>query len=342
MSLQSAVLMGIGIYFLMMLWIAYSTKKHETEDDFVIGSRKVGIIPTVASIASGLRDGAGIVVWVGLGFLLGYAGILWLILGLTIGTILLGLYGPRMRDLAAKNSCITIGQMVRHFIGSRTAKYISFIIILFSTLVIAMQLFVAGNLISKIADIAPVFGILFSALVVAMYLMSGGYKAVIKTDTLQFFIILSLIFIPLFIQPKLVDMKDLSTVFAMGTENNIAILIIGVMYMLAGADIWQRIFSAKDGKTIVKSISMFPIFLFIMTLSLMWLGMGARNFVTTTNSDDVLFLLFKSPEIPVAVLAYIAIVIISITMSTLDTYTYLLSSTYLEDFTKYDVKKHKK
>ncbi len=342
MSMETLVLSGIGLYMLILMGIAYYAQKTETENDFIIGSRKVGIIPTIASLSSSFRDGSGIVLWIGFGFALGYAGVFYFIGGALISASLMAIFGPRVREIAAKNNYVTVGQMINSVIGKQTKNIASIIIALVALVAVSMQLYVSGNLVSKIADISPIYGIVSAAIVVACYLLAGGYGAVVKTDTIQFFIIISLICVPIFITPSMADVTNFATINGMPLIDRIAFFGVGVIYFLASADAWQRLFSAKDKKTIQRSVPMAPICLLIMTLSLIFVGMGVKPFMTEPDSNNVFFRLFELKQISKYVLAYLAVVVMAITMSTLDTFTYLFSSTILEDFTKYDIKKHRK
>ena len=336
MTTQTIILIGLGLYFSLLLLIGFFSTKNQTHEGFVIGNRNVGLIPTIGSLAAGFRDGGGIVIWVGLGFTIGYSGF-WIVAGLFCGLGILSYFGPKVRELAIKKNYITVGQMLTDVIGSKTSKSISSIILLLSALIISIQLYVSGNLISNILGYPPCVGIIVVAIVIAFYLYAGGYSSVVKTDFIQFFVMLSFIAIPFFLPPAKTDIMNVKQLFAFG-ENDLAFFGIGFFLILAGADVWQRIFSAKSKRVIRLGFPLVAPFLLALTLSLIFLGMGMKPYLGNLEAGEVFFSIFSS-QISPYILMYIAVVSIAITMSTLDTYTYLFSSTILEDFSKLNIQK---
>ncbi|MBN1784077.1 MAG: hypothetical protein JW812_03855 [Alphaproteobacteria bacterium] len=341
MTTQTIILVALGLYFMFLLFVGWMSGRNQTDDSFIIGSRNVGLIPTIGSLAAGFRDGAGIVLWVGLGFSLGYSGF-WLVAGMFLGLSLMAYFGQRVREIARKKNYVTVGQMLRDQIGPKIAKSLSAIVLLFAALVVSMQLFVAGNLLSNILGYAPWIGIVIIATIIALYLYAGGYSSVIKTDFIQFFLMISFISIPFFLPPAKADVFNLKQLFQIG-EQDIAFFGIGFVIVLSLADNWQRIFSARSKNVIRWGFPLAAPALAVLTLSLIFLGMAAKGLLpTSTNPDDVFFALFKSNAVSSYLLAYIAVVAIATTMSTLDTQTYLFSSTYLEDFSKVNIQNNQK
>ncbi|MCB1531275.1 MAG: hypothetical protein KDJ35_00240 [Alphaproteobacteria bacterium] len=313
--------MGLGF------WAA----KNESHDGFVIGGRNIGILPTVGSLASGFRDGAGIVFWVGAGLTLGY-GPLWLIPGLLLSLLFYSTFGPRIREIAEQKDYISIAEFIRDSFGPLTQKLSALIIIFFSLMYVAMQLYVSGNLIAQVLSVQSWIGIVAVATVIAVYLFWGGYGNVVKTDTIQFFIILSLIAVPFFIPPTAEQLFDFSGFKAIGLETGLGFFLIGVFWIISSADAWQRVFSARNARVIRIAFPASALFYLIMTLSLIYIGLGAKNILPAEiEADDVFFSLFSTPEISAWLKGCIAVGVMAITMSTLDTFCYLAASTFGKD-----------
>ncbi|MAS87915.1 MAG: hypothetical protein CMH30_08095 [Micavibrio sp.] len=323
---QLYALSGLGLYFLVMIIMGVVSARTETHDGFVIGSRNVGLLPTLASITTSFRDGSGAVFWVGAGLGAAYGG-LWMFVGLITASVFFILFGNRIRLIAKEHDFITIGEVIRHFIGKATEKSASILILFFSLIAIAMQLYVSGNIFSEVIGFKSDYGIIAVAAVVGIYMFFGGYSTVIKTDFLQFFIILLLIIFPLTIQPTKADLLDFSSFIDVDLEFGVGLFMLGCFYILSGAETWQRIFSARNAAVVRWSFPLSVVFLLFMTLCLIWVGMGIKPMLEGTDPSQALFFLFSlTDQIPLWLLSSFAVVLMAITMSTLDSFCYLFTA----------------
>lgn len=325
---QMIFLGAIGLYALVLVWIGVQSSRGLSHDGFVIGSRKVGLIPTMGSLAASFRDGVGAVLWVGAGFTLGYGG-LWLIFGAMTGLFILMVLGPKVRALAAKHDYITIGDAMKKDAGPWTEKIVALVVLWKSPLLIAMQLFVIGNLMAAIFGIEPAYAIFATAAVIAAYLIFGGYNAVVRTDAFQFFLIVGLVIAPFFMAPKMEDMLNVSSLFSMSLINQIGFYLVGIFYILSGAETWQRLFSAKDDKVVRWGFPMSGVFLLFMTITMIIVGFAAKQILAPEIAhDEALFALIGSTGlVSPYLLAFIAVIVLAISMSTLDTEVYSFTST---------------
>ncbi len=331
-STQIVTLVAITLYFIAMIIVGIIASRKETHQDFIIGNRDVGYIPTIGSLASSFRDGMGIIFWFGFGVAAGYGG-LWLFVGAMLGLIVYTYIGPSVRKIAKTNNYVTIGEMLRVRYGVITERTTALIIVFFALMMIAVQLFVAGNVFSAILGISAWVGIALVAAVVAFYLYFGGYGTVIKTDVIQFFLIISLIMTPLFFTPSKEAVMNFSSISSLGFESSMGLALIGFFYMLSGAETWQRVFSARNDNVIRYSFPIAGVFLIIMTLSLIFLGMASAPFMgDAIGADNAFYEIFKGDFVPSALLAFIAVVVMAICMSTLDTQCYLVASTLGKNF----------
>lgn len=329
---QMIILGAILVYFAFMILIGLMAGKKQSPEEFVIGSRNVGYIPTIGSLATGFRDGWGVIFWFGFGATVGYGG-LWLFLGAIIGLLVYSVIGPRVRKIAKEHGYVTIGEMIRVRMGVITERLTSIIILIFAMMIIAVQLYVSGNLFAEVLQMDAWIGVWSVAIIVGFYLFFGGYGTVVKTDAVQFFLIISLIFIPFFFAPPMEDLLNFKSLFAPGWKDSIAFGTIGLFYVLGSADSWQRVFSARDDKVIRFGFPISGIFLVIMTLSLIFLGMAAKPYLgDAIEADTAFFDIFNGDFIPTPLLAYIAVIVMAICMSTTDTLCYLSAATLAKNF----------
>lgn len=331
-ALQITILAAVGIYFLAMIAIGIMASRDQDHHGFAIGSRNVGYIPTIGSLASSFRDGMGAVFWFGFGAVTGYGG-LWLIIGAVAGLTLYAIIGPKIRAIAAEKNYITVGQMIRDGLGPVTEKITAALILFFCLMYMATQLYVSGNIFAEVLHLQSWIGVCSVAVIVGLYLYFGGYSTVIKTDAIQFFLIISLIVVPFFFAPAKADMLDFGSIFSLDPDDRWALGLIGVFFVLGSADTWQRMFSARNASVIHWSFPLAGVFLGIMTLSLIWLGMAAKPYLgADIDTSTAFFQIFTGGFMSTPLLAFVTVVIMAITMSTLDTYCYLCAATFSKNF----------
>ena len=328
-ELKFTLLLAMGLYFSTMLAVSVGLHRGQSQSDFAIAGRNLGYFPVIGSLAASFRDGSGIVLWIGFGFTIGYGG-MWVMFGALLGLLVYAWFGPRMRRLAIEHNAITVGELIRSAVGPVTEKTSTALVLVFSLVIIAIQLYIAGNLFAEIVELPPWLGMSAVALVVGLYLFLGGYSAVVKTDVVQFVLILAVILIPLTVDPDLSRFSDLSSTLAFPLIDRIALFLIGFFFVLSSADSWQKLFAARDDDVIRKGFPLSGVILIFMTLSLVWVGMTAKTLLPgDTESGRVLFELFKHDAVSAPLLA---VIVMAITMSTLDTFCYLFSSSSGEKF----------
>ena len=324
------IILGLAAYFLLMIIIGINQGRKTAHRGFVIGARNVGILPTLGSLASGFRDGAGIVFWIGVAYTLGYA-TLWAILGALAGFSIYALAGPKARKIAKKHDYVTIGNMIRDRVGPITKKLTALLIVTFALLYMALQLTVSATIFATILDQPRWLGTVLVAIIVIFYLFAGGYGSVVKTDLIQFFLILGLILLPLFV-PLSENAYDLSSFLKVEEAQSASYFLLLLCWPLASADNWQRVFSARNDRVIRVAFPLAGPVLIIMTLSMILLGYAAQAVLPAgLEADAVAFAMFEYKAFPAVVLAYIAVALVAICMSTLDTQSYLLTSTLIKD-----------
>lgn len=322
----------IGVYLLVMAGAGLWLGRREDAEGFAIGNRNIGIIPTAASLAASFRDGGGIVFWITAGFAASYSG-LWLFAGVAISALILSILGPKLRGEAGLAGHITIQERVRDYLGPLSTMLSSVVSLIFGILIIALQYHVSGNIFAEILGVPKAAGVAVVGLILITYMVAGGYKSVVITDTIQFFIMFSLFVIPFLIHPAAGDITKFETITEIPFADGLALTLFGVYYLLIAPECWQRIFSARDAAVVRWGIPLTVVVLIIMTFSLIWLGMGLRNVYPDIDKATVYAKMFQdSAAIAPWVLGYILLVFVSITMSTQSAACYGFVSTLAKIF----------
>lgn len=326
----------IGLYAALLIAIGVYLAKKESKADFIIGSRSVGIIPTAGSLAASFRDGSGIAFWVSLGLAGAYGG-LWLFFGVGLASLFMAFYGPTLRKSAISHHQLTINETVAERIGPWSGKLTAVIGMSFGFCITAIQFFVSGSIFSVLLDQPQWLGVFLVTVLLIAYITMGGYKSVIITDTLQFFLIISLVSAPFFLPMAAEDYTNFGSLLSFDNENKLAFTIFGMFYILAMPEAWQRVYSARDDRTVRYAFPLMNAFLIVMTLSLIWMGMGLRVLpeeTIKTYSESYLAIFDPALNISSWFLGYLIMVFLAITMSTQSAACYAFTSTLNKVFLK--------
>jgi len=325
--MEGIQLATLAAYIVAVLAIGLWTKRRETTGDFLIANRSAGVVLTTASLAAVV---GGLVLASGaeLSFEYGF-GALWFAAGDACGLVLLGLVAGRIRRLADEHGFLTLSDYLFTKFDSRSGylgSSLQFIAFLF---LLAAQFIVGGRLLAFLTPIDYPLAVILMGVVTVAYVLMGGFKAVIRTDLLQF-AVMALVFLVLL--PLNTDFAKLDLTFDMGSPGpltSISFFVSGFVSLFTGADIWQRVYSAKSGRVARKSLFLAAALWLMFEVSLVIPGIAARG--TGAAVEDALFAgLFA--VLP-ASLASIAVVgILAALMSTLDTEIFLLASMVGKDF----------
>lgn len=322
-------LLLIGAYFFVLLGIGWYSGKRETASDFANASQQVGVLQTSASMFAVL----GGVVLAGqatLAFILG-VGALWFWLGIAIGVLIVGFAGGKVKHLAREFDFLTIGEFFRHHWGRANGLVAAVILFVGFFALLTAQFVVVGNLLSPFLGFTYTSVILITGLVVLGYLLLGGYKAVIITDSIQALLMLGVLVLVAAVIPYGNFTADQLSLFSLDIISILSFVLLGAATIVASADLWQRIFSART-ISVVRHASVITAALYVfLGFVVSLLGMAAANSFPGGNPDEALFLgMFEL--IPPELLGLSMVMVLAAVMSTVDTESFLLSSIIAKDF----------
>ena len=327
LSLLNIIL--IVLYFLVVLAIGLWARKRETTKEFLIAGRKIGTWQTAASMMA-VVGGMLLVGQAALAYDMGF-GAIWFWVGFALGLVCLGLAAKKIKTLADEHNFITISDYLFTKFDYKTGVLgaIIFFIAFFALLV---GQFIAGG-----SLFAPLLGISYSVAVLIMgigtltYLLLGGFKAIIKTDLLQFLIMFFVFIFILFtidiggVSSEQVDLMNI------GGFTIIAYLVLGVFAVLSAGDIWQRVFAARNVKTVRKASYLSAVLFIVFGTALTLIGIAAKNNFPSIDSSQALYYGLLQ-LIPSSLLGIAIIAILAAIMSTIDTELFYLSSSIAKDF----------
>jgi solute:Na+ symporter, SSS family len=265
-------------YFLILMTIGAASSKYAAGlDEFHLAGRKVKHIMLTATLCATIVGASATIGMAGMGFKEGLTGAWWLLSG-TIGLLMLSvLFAQRIRA----TGCYTLPELIGTFYGERVRMAASTLIIISWVGVISGQIIASGKVLSAIFGGNEHIFMVASAMVVILYTVQGGQHSIVRTDLVQFIIIIAGIILLL---SRTLDATGLAFLkaqsFPTSTERDALgalsmILVVGSTY-LVGPDIYSRIFLARDPQTARRSAITAALILVPLAFVITTLGICAR------------------------------------------------------------------
>ncbi len=337
-STSLTIVITISLIFLILG--IYHSNKFQGLNNYLTANRNIGTFSlTTSLIASAL--GAWILfgpasasTWGGMGAIIGYS------LGTAFPMFFFIFLGKKIRKEFPKGS--TLVEFIRKKFGKSLFKLILLMTIFYMFIFLCAEVTAVAVLINYISGTELWLTALIVLLSTLIYTLYGGLKASIFTDNIQMIVIFVLLFISLiyinsfsgsqfsfeFIKEK--NPHLLSSEYIPGYTAGLTFFIAVAATNLFHQGNWQRVYAAKDYKTLKKSliISFFVIIpiVFYMGFS----GMVAFSIDPNIRPDLGFFsLLLKEKTTLLSV--FIIVLGLALTISTVDTLINAISSLIVVD-----------
>ena len=276
----------IGCYLLSMVLIGlFASRKAKGSAGFFVADRKGGLFLVSGSLVATILGGSSTIGMAGLGYVKGLPGAWWLL----VGCIGLALGGIFLAGRVRKTGAYTLPEILGKRYGEGVRKAASIIILASWLGIIAGQIVAAGKILSVLFPTGSLtFLIILSGSVMIFYTLLGGQYSVLRTDTVQAFLIIFGIILTILVGARIsggygalahklpegfFDFPA-SRMMSWSAIGNLA-LFVGTAY-LVGPDIFSRFLSSKDGKVARRSALIASGILVFAAFGITWIGMMAR------------------------------------------------------------------
>ena len=336
--MNTVFLFALGLYLLIFILISiFDLKKITSFTDYAVAGRIQGTFAVTMSLLATVVGASTTIGITDTVYGIGFPGIWWLAFG-AIGLILQSIFiSKKVRETKAD----TLPDLARITVGKSAEMIIALIIVISWIGVIAGQLVAMNSLISFATGRNDKWLFIIVSIVVIAYTMIGGQTSVVKTDKLQFIVIvLGVILCCGYLY--LVRGDDSSSV-----ANNIQLInenyrpmnllnqffVIGGVYFL-GPDIISRNFISKDETIAKKSAMIAGICLFIFSIFITLIGMWARYNITPEDLGDSKTLMYIANILPKFISVPLIFGLLSAILSSTDTCIINASSIFVKDILK--------
>ncbi|MDD2635090.1 MAG: sodium:solute symporter family protein [Bacteroidales bacterium] len=342
----------IAIYTLLLVVLTLKYVKKKDFDAYLINNRKTKLLPLVFTTLATFVGGGVSMGLIAMGYASGFAAIA-IGIAYVIGFFILYFFAARIRKIGKDQKIYSFAEFLNkaflknHKLSTFPKAFsglisgINIIIFFFLT---AAQFVGMATLLHYAFDVGYVWAAAISFLVVIVYTAFAGLSGVIITDSIQFVIIIIMIF-AIFIPGVWSDtsgfenLKQLPSSFLNGTHEGL-IFLIGLPLLLSPSvltrmDIWQRTLAAGSEKiakrnSVISGFAMLPFYIIFPLV-----GMALRvNFGPGIDPNHATHL-FLENNTNAIFLGFAIVGLLAALMSSADSFLNIVAMTAVRDFTSY-------
>ena len=314
----------LTLYLAALLFIARSSYRHqETDRGFLVANRSLSTWGVAASATVGVIDSTAILIMFGSVLLFGPGGIgIWF--GYFIATVCLALLAPRFYDHVQTYDLHTLSEFFRFRLGPNTERIFLVVVTLFSIGLIIGIYSINLVIFEHFLGLGVVSATIVSFLVTLSYVLLGGFRALVRTDILQFAIVLSLIAILIWFIPgtERVSAGTIPDWFS-GAFWAIAPVIFFQNMIKPAA--WQPILGARSRATARSGMWLAVLCNFLIIIPAVYVSFAFAATLPTAAPDQVL-LDAIGPVLPELAGPLVFILLFAALMSSLDSIIFFVAS----------------
>ena len=272
-------------------------------------------------------------------FVFGYGVVAWVTNGLFWYFIYL-FFALFMSKKIHDSGHTTLADQLRSKIGNKSGMLGGIITYIMTTP--APYVLSLGVLINVLFGVSLLWSMVIGFVVSALYIWYGGFRAVVRTDILQF--ILMFVGFGMLISYSIAEFGGFGFLKANLPATHLTftgelpiqtIVVWGLLacWTLVDPNFYARCFAAKDGNTAKKGVLWSLVFWFIFDMATLLTGLYAR---AAFPESDALFsyLTLSNTVLPVIVKGIFVVTLLSIIMSTIDSFLFSSSTIIAKDFLK--------
>lgn len=340
MEYSAIVLCVLFVYLVIGI---FPSNSYIGKESFLIANRQLGPIQSgLSTVAS--KIGAGLLVtYSALFFTFGVSAILFFV-GAIVGYFIFYFFVKKLLKSDERTKPIySLSDLFREKYSNHVSVTLSGLISFSMFGWVLTNLTIGSQMIASLTSWSPVFVVCALSIIVITYLLYGGFYSVIRTDAIQFVMIITIFALLAFF---LLSQENISLehipVESISVVQGISFFLLGILFPLGSAELFQRIIACKDEKTVKNSlvISSTCYVVFGVILSFICLSIiGIEHFGDTNSSlrlSEGMKSYFEnsSSEFSGVLAALWVVAFLSVTISSVDTFIQVTASSFVKDFLK--------
>ena len=340
----------IAFYLIAMVYIGVRCVKNvKNAGDYYVAGHSFGPLVLMATVCATIIGGSGLMGRAGVAYSSGFKAIL-TALPYLIGMFIFSGISGRISDIGFRHNITSIPELFEKRFG-KTAKIILAAMIAFTMMgTVASQVTATATIIKMLGGeigISYEMGSVIACVIFMVYTATSGLFGVVYTDVLQFFMLLLFVYILIPIS-SLVKVGGLSTYIAnLAPELSkpyvngdiVGDIITYLVFTMAGAEMWQRAFAAKDRKSAKKGMFLGTAVYGLTILLVYFMGTVAHQIIgddvlASFGSTDAVVPALAIKVLPAGLTGLALSGILSVIMSTADSYLLVSVQTCVHDIGK--------
>ena len=340
----------IAAYLILMVLVGiFFSKRINSSKDYYVADHSFGPLVLMATVCATIIGGSGLMGRAGVAYSSGFKAILTAVPYL-LGMFIFSGYSGRIADIGTTYNITSIPELFDRRFG-KTAKLILSVMVAFAMMgTVASQVTATATIINMLGGeigFSYEVGALIATVVFMIYTSTSGLFGVVYTDVLQFYMLILFVYILIPVS-SLNYVGGLSNFFAnlpaeLSTpyiDGSIAgDIVTYLVFTMAGAEMWQRAFAAKDRKAAKKGMFL-GTFVYGLTIILVYfMGVVAHQIIgsdvlATYGSTDAVVPALAIHILPVGLTGLALAGLLSVIMSTADSYLLVSVQTCVHDIGK--------
>lgn len=340
----------IAVYLLVMVSIGvYFIRRVKNSGDYYVAGRSFGPMVLMATVCATIIGGSGLMGRAGVAYSSGFKAIITAVPYL-LGMLIFSGVSGRISDIGMKYNITSIPELFEMRFG-KTAKILLSLMIAFTMMgTVASQVTATATIVNMLGGeigLSYEIGALIACVVFMLYTATSGLYGVVYTDVLQFYILILFVYI-------LIPAASLLTVggfsnFAANLDASLVKpyvngsilgdIVTYLVFTMAGAEMWQRAFAAKDRKSAKKGMFLGTAIYGVTILLVFFMGIIAHQIIgddvlAQYGSTDAVIPALAIKVLPIGLTGVALAGMLSVIMSTADSYLLVSVQTCVSDIGK--------
>ena len=339
----------IALYLLVMLWVGLRfVRRVKNREDFYTADHSLGTKVMLATVCATIIGGSSMMGRAGLGYTSGIE-CLMTALPYMIGMFLFSAYAGRIYDVGDRHGITSIPTLFEFRFG-KTAKIIMAIMVALAMMgTVSSQITATATIIKLLGSrigISYELGALIATLVFIIYTAASGLFGVVYTDVIQFFMLVLFVYImvPISSIQSLGGLQaylsGIDTSYLVPNVNGrlLGDIVSYLVITMAGAEMWQRAFAAKDRRAAKRGMFWGTAVYAVCVCMILVMALAAQQLLPDVvgqyGSTDAVIPALAVTTLPAGLTGLALAGIVSVMMSTADSYLLVSTQTAVDDIGK--------
>ena len=332
-------MLGVGIHFV---------KRIKGEEDFYVADRSLGPMVLLATVCATIIGGSAMMGRAGKAYSEGFICVM-TALPYMIGMFVFSGISGRIQQLGVRHEITSIPELMGKRFGTGT-KILASALVAFAMMgTVAAQVSATATILKLVGGSVGIsfeLGAVIATVIFIIYTAASGLFGVVYTDVVQFFMLLIFVYLLIPITGT-VRVGGLGNFWANLDKSFITPVINGsiigdilgyLIFTLAGAEMWQRAFAARDRKSAQKGMFLGTSVYAVTIVLIFFMGLVGRQILPNVQADygtyEAVIPALAIELLPAGVTGLALAGILSVMMSTADSYLLVSVQTCVHDIGK--------